>query len=81
MYRIIKTGSKGNAIVINDSILIDCGVPYKDLSVSRLRLVLLTHEHIDHFNPATVGRLALERPTLRFCVLVNFCSKNLYKQE
>ena len=28
-YNIIATGSKGNAVVINDVILIDCGVPFK----------------------------------------------------
>lgn len=68
MYNIISTGSKGNAVVINDSILIDCGVPYKLLEphIKPLKLVLLTHEHGDHFVPSTVRRLHLERPTLRF---------------
>lgn len=67
-YNIISTGSKGNAVVINECILIDCGVPYKLLAphVKGLRLVLLTHEHGDHFNPATARRLHQERPTLRF---------------
>lgn len=68
VYKIIATGSDGNATVINDSILIDCGVPYKALKhhVKRLRLVLLTHIHGDHFNPATVRRLAHERPVIRW---------------
>lgn len=67
-YNIIKTGSKGNAVVINDMILIDCGVPFKALSAvyKGLRLVLLTHSHVDHFKTATIKKLALERPTLRF---------------
>jgi len=67
-YKIISTGSKGNAVVINDIILIDCGVPFKALKevYKGLRLVLLTHEHGDHFNRATIRKLAQERPTLRF---------------
>lgn len=67
-YKIIATGSKGNAVLINNSILLDCGVPFKMLQpyYKSLRLVLLTHEHSDHFNKATVKRLATERPTLRF---------------
>lgn len=67
-YKIIATGSDGNALIINDSILIDCGVPYKALKhyVKRLQLVLLTHAHTDHFNAATVSRLAKDRPGLRF---------------
>lgn len=44
-YNIISTGSKGNAVVINDAILVDCGVPYKwvESVVPKLKLVLLTH--------------------------------------
>ena len=30
-YNIISTGSKGNAVIINNEILIDCGVPFKDI--------------------------------------------------
>ena len=66
MYQIIKTGSKGNAVVINDNILIDWGVSYRNLPASQLKLVLLTHEHRDHFNADTIRRLVTERPTLRF---------------
>jgi L-ascorbate metabolism protein UlaG (beta-lactamase superfamily) len=67
-YNIIATGSDGNATIVNDEILIDCGVPYKALKpyVKQLRLVLLTHQHSDHFSPSTVARLAHDRPALRF---------------
>ena len=67
-YNVIATGSTGNAVVINDSILIDCGTSFKALEpvVKKLRIVLLTHCHTDHFNPTTIRRLAAERPTLRF---------------
>jgi Cft2 family RNA processing exonuclease len=67
-YNVIKTGSQGNAVIINDIILIDCGVPFKALKdVYRgLKIVLATHFHGDHFNKATIKKLAFERPTLRF---------------
>lgn len=67
-YNILSTGSKGNAVIVHDFILIDCGVPYKLLEphVPGLKLVLLTHIHSDHFRPSTLRRLAQERPTLRF---------------
>lgn len=67
-YEIISTGSQGNAVVINERILIDCGVPYKDLVryARSFSLVLLTHIHSDHFNPATIRKLAAERPLLRW---------------
>ena len=67
-YNIISTGSKGNAIVLNNIILLDCGVPFRDLKdvYKDFQIVLLTHTHGDHFNKATIRRLAAERPTLRF---------------
>ena len=67
-YHVISTGSKGNAVVINDFILVDCGVPFKAIKpfVAKLKLVLLTHIHSDHFRPSTLRTLSRERPTLRF---------------
>ncbi len=67
-YNIISTGSKGNAVIINDIILIDCGVPFKKLEpyIKPLKLVLLTHIHSDHFKPSTARALHRERPALRW---------------
>lgn len=67
-HEILATGSKGNAVVINDILLIDCGVPFRALKehYQNLKAVLLTHIHADHFNKSTIKRLAKERPTLRF---------------
>lgn len=68
-YEIISTGSKGNAVVLDGEILVDCGVSWKKLRpyAQKLRLVLLTHVHGDHFKPATVRALHRERPGLRWC--------------
>jgi phosphoribosyl 1,2-cyclic phosphodiesterase len=67
-YNIISTGSKGNAVVIENSILIDCGVPFKAIKpyMRDLQLVLTTHCHGDHANKATIRKLASERPMLRW---------------
>lgn len=69
-YDILATGSSGNAVVINGEILIDCGVSTKKLRergyIKSLKLVLLTHEHTDHFNAATARALHQERPALRW---------------
>ena len=65
---VIATGSAGNAVILEGVVLIDCGIPWKALEpyAKDLRLVLLTHEHGDHFKPATLRRLAQTRPSLRF---------------
>lgn len=67
-YNIIASGSTGNGTIINDHILIDCGVSFKALKpfVKDLDLVLLTHIHSDHFKPSTLQELHRRRPTLRF---------------
>lgn len=68
IYNIIKTGSAGNAVVIDNRVLVDCGVPYKTLGAvaKQVSLVLLTHIHNDHFRASTLKKLAKERPMLRF---------------
>ena len=67
-FKIINSGSDGNGLIIEDTILIDCGVSFKKLNdyYKQLKIVLLTHIHGDHFNKQTIARLASERPALRF---------------
>lgn len=67
-YSIINSGSDGNATIVNDVILIDCGVIFKRIQpfYKNLQLVLLTHIHEDHFNSSTIKKLARLRPSLRF---------------
>ena len=67
-YKIINSGSDGNATIVEDTILIDCGVSFKKIKpyIQKLQLVLLTHIHQDHFNKTTIRKLAEDRPTLRF---------------
>lgn len=66
---VVGTGSSGNCVILNKSIMIDCGLPMKKIRpyVKDIKLVLLTHIHSDHFNARTVRALAKERPTLRWC--------------
>ena len=68
MVEIIASGSKGNAILYFDSILVDCGINYSELKKyeKNISLVLLTHAHVDHLNLSTIKRLAFERPSIRF---------------
>lgn len=67
-YNVISSCSKGNATIIRDIILIDCGVSFKQLNkfYKDIKIVLLTHIHKDHFNNVTIKKLTKERPTLRF---------------
>ena len=46
-YKIISSCSTGNATIIRDIILIDCGVTFKKLEkyYKQIKIVLLTHIH------------------------------------
>lgn len=72
---IISTGSKhGNAVLLNGSLLFDCGVSFQKLSpyLKQISIVFLTHRHCDHFNLPTIRKLHRRRPMIRFV-----CGKNL----
>ena len=64
---LLTSGSIGNAVVIEhkkESILIDCGVSFKkfgelisqtDLNISKVKHILVTHEHTDHIKGVGVA--------------------------
>lgn len=69
IYKVLATGSDGNAVLIHGDVLIDIGVPYKTIEpvIRDIKIVLLTHIHGDHFRPSTVGMLSRMRPAIRWC--------------
>ena len=74
---VVATGSTGNCLIFEKSVMVDCGVPYKAVEpfIKELKLVLLTHEHSDHFKVSTIRRMAFEKPKLRIA-----CCKWLAKK-
>lgn len=46
-YEIISTGSCGNAVVLDNNILLDCGIPYKQLKpyIKNIKLIFISHRH------------------------------------
>ena len=67
-YKIISTGSKGNAILLDNGILLDCGVSFKSIKpyLKDIKLVFISHEHKDHLGNA-LKHIHDLRPTIRFC--------------
>lgn len=57
-YEIISSGSKGNAVLIND-VLVDCGVPFSQLKekLYDVKYLLITHIHMDHLKPKTYSAI------------------------
>lgn len=69
-YDIVSSGSQGNCLILDNTIAVDMGVPFKAIRpwAKSIQLVLLTHEHGDHFNQATIKSLSDSRPSMRFAV-------------
>lgn len=69
-YEILSTGSKGNCIILNGNIMLDCGVPFKKIKekMKGISFVFISHIHSDHFNKATISKIAFEYPNIKFVV-------------
>lgn len=68
---IISTGSIGNCFLIDDAIMIDCGLPYKPKdptkpgtkeAFDKAQVILITHRHGDHLTPTVIKKLHKQRP-------------------
>lgn len=76
-YEIIQTGSKGNAILVNN-ILLDCGVSYTKLKkyLKEIKFIFIGHSHNDHLKKITIKQIAYEKPNIKF-IVGNYLVKTL----
>lgn len=65
-YNVIASGSKGNCVVI-ENIMIDAGIPYKDLEeyLPDIRYLFITHIHQDHLRISTIKRIKKMYPYIQ----------------
>lgn len=89
-YEIIGSSSKGNAIVVEDILLLDVGVSYSRLKkhLKKVKLIFVSHVHKDHLKPTTIYQIAYNHPSIKFITgskevvskLVSCCinKKNIY---
>ena len=67
-YSILGTGSSGNCIIVNNNIMLDCGLPYKKIKkyLKDIKLIFISHRHNDHLLPTCVKQIAYNFPTIKF---------------
>lgn len=67
-YNIIGSSSDGNAILVEDILLLDCGVSYKKIKkyLKDVKLIFISHAHQDHLNSKTIKQIAYNFPTIKF---------------
>lgn len=68
-YEILSTGSSGNCVIL-DNIMLDCGLPYKQVKqyLKNIKLIFISHKHSDHLNKSTIKKIAYNHPTIKFLV-------------
>lgn len=75
---ILSSSSKGNCIIVNDYIMLDCGLPYSKIKkyLDHVKIIFIGHSHSDHFNKTTIHKIAYEKPNIKF-IVGNFMVANL----
>lgn len=72
---ILGTGSTGNAVLIDDTIMIDCGLGVNKLLpyLQNVRHLFITHRHSDHLNISVLKNIAkkVSESIIRFGLHVN----------
>lgn len=70
-YDVIATGSKGNCVVI-ENVMIDCGIPFKNLKeyLYDIDYLIITHIHSDHLNRSTVKKIKEMFPNIK--IIANY---------
>jgi phosphoribosyl 1,2-cyclic phosphodiesterase len=65
-YKIISSGSKGNAVIIED-VLVDCGVSFRLLQdeLYFVKYLLITHTHSDHLKIQTFNNIRRMFPRIK----------------
>ena len=67
-YNIIGSSSKGNCIIVENMLILDCGVSYSKIRehLPKVKLIFISHVHKDHLNPTTVQKIAYNFPKIKF---------------
>ena len=78
-YNIIGSSSKGNCIIVENVLMLDCGVTYVKIKsyLKDVKLIFISHIHKDHMMPSTIKKIAYNKPTIKFICGSNEVVKKL----
>ena len=82
-YNIISSSSKGNCIIIEDFLMLDCGVSYKKLEkqLKKIKLIFISHSHKDHLLPITIRNIAYKYPNIKYICGSEVVAEKLVKDS
>lgn len=69
-YNILKSGSCGNCIIVNDYLMLDCGLAYSKIKnyLDKIKIIFIGHQHQDHMKKTTIKKIAYNYPNIKFIV-------------
>ena len=69
-YEMLSSGSKGNCIIVNEYLMLDCGLTYSKIKdyLKSIKIIFICHSHGDHFKKTTIKKIAYEYPNIKFIV-------------
>lgn len=69
-YEILSSGSNGNCIIVNDYLMLDCGLQYKKIKeyLKNIKVIFISHCHSDHLKKSTIRKISYEKPSIKFIV-------------
>ena len=69
---VIASSSAGNAILLGNGILLDCGIPYSKIKpyLKNIKAIFISHLwlHLDHCKDSTIKKIAFEYPNIKFII-------------
>ena len=67
-YNIISSSSKGNCIIIENFLALDIGISYIKIKpyLKNIKLIFISHVHLDHLKPTTIKHIAYNYPTIKY---------------
>lgn len=67
---VIASSSAGNGILLENGILLDCGIPYSKIKpyLKNIKAIFISHLwlHLDHCKDSTIKKIAFEYPNIKF---------------
>ena len=82
-YNIIESGSKGNCIIIENILMLDCGVSYAKIKkyLKDIKLIFISHVHKDHINSTTIKSIRYNFPNVKFLCGSSYVVEKLVKDS
>ena len=65
---IIASSSSGNAILLENGIMLDMGITFKKAKpyLDKTKVIFISHVHHDHCLPSTIKKIVFEYPNMKF---------------